>query len=346
MIKVLVVGGGLAGSLLAWELHQRGIAVRMVFDPAIASASRVAAGLINPVLGQRLVLQADYHQHWLHACQCYEQLARQFGQPFLHHRSMLRVMLSTKQAERWQKRQQQADYANLLGQAQHIPWLNAPDGCFMQEQTAYLDIPCLLDALHGFFRQRGCLHETALNYDALQLHQHGVRWQQHDFSHIVFCEGWRVCHNPWFSTLPMRPAKGDILRLQVPAHVSDAIINKGHWLCPRGGSTYWFGASFEADNTDETTSRTTRHQLLAHYRSLFKQAPATACTAHHTGIRPATADKQALLGRHPEFPQLLVCNGFGSHGSLRMPRHIALLADHLQHHQPLPKNIDVRRCLA
>jgi len=346
MTAVLVVGGGLAGSLLAWQLHQRGIAVRMVCDPAIHSASRVAAGVINPVLGQRLVLQADYHLNWAHARQCYAQLAQQFGQQFLHLRSMVRVMLSHKQAVRWRQRQQQAAYAALLGAAQQLPWLNAPDGCFMQEQTAYLDIPSLLDAVHGFFRQRGLLHETALDYDALQLSVDGVYWQQHHVSHVVFCEGWRVCHNPWFGALPMRPAKGDILRLLIPDHRSDAVINKGHWLCPRGDAEYWFGATFEADHTDEAIYPATRHQLLAEYRSLFHQLPATACIAHHSGIRPATADKQALLGRHPEYPQLVVCNGFGSHGSLRMPRYVALLVDHLQHHQPLPPAIDVRRCFA
>jgi len=54
MIDFLIVGQGLAGSLLAWELIQRGCSV-LVVDKGEENASQVAAGLINPVTGIRFV---------------------------------------------------------------------------------------------------------------------------------------------------------------------------------------------------------------------------------------------------------------------------------------------------
>ncbi|HBA65740.1 MAG TPA: FAD-dependent oxidoreductase, partial [Methylococcaceae bacterium] len=53
-IDFLIVGQGLAGSLLAFELIQRNAQV-MVVDDGRENASEVAAGLINPVTGIRLV---------------------------------------------------------------------------------------------------------------------------------------------------------------------------------------------------------------------------------------------------------------------------------------------------
>jgi len=54
MVDFLIVGQGLAGSLMAWELMQRGKTV-LIVDNGLENASRVAAGLINPVTGMRFV---------------------------------------------------------------------------------------------------------------------------------------------------------------------------------------------------------------------------------------------------------------------------------------------------
>ena len=51
-IDYLLVGQGLAGSILGWELMQRGCRI-LIIDQEIGNASRIAAGLINPVTGMR-----------------------------------------------------------------------------------------------------------------------------------------------------------------------------------------------------------------------------------------------------------------------------------------------------
>ena len=54
----LIIGQGLAGSLLAWELIQRDCKV-VIIDNGKENASQVAAGLINPITGMRFVKSAD-----------------------------------------------------------------------------------------------------------------------------------------------------------------------------------------------------------------------------------------------------------------------------------------------
>ena len=46
---VVVVGGGLIGSSIAWRLAAAGRAVRMVVGEPAAAASRVAAGMLAPI---------------------------------------------------------------------------------------------------------------------------------------------------------------------------------------------------------------------------------------------------------------------------------------------------------
>jgi glycine/D-amino acid oxidase-like deaminating enzyme len=59
-VDFLIVGQGLAGSLLAKELLRRGRTVQVVDDRWKSSASQVAAGLMTPLTGRRFTLTKDY----------------------------------------------------------------------------------------------------------------------------------------------------------------------------------------------------------------------------------------------------------------------------------------------
>ena len=52
---VLILGQGLAGTLLAWECEQAGLTFRIADPGHAGAASVVAAGVVNPVTGLRLV---------------------------------------------------------------------------------------------------------------------------------------------------------------------------------------------------------------------------------------------------------------------------------------------------
>ena len=81
MVDFLIVGQGLAGSLLAWELMQRGSKV-LIVDSGMPNASQVAAGLINPITGMRFVKTTDVDVLLPTAKAHYSNLEQTFGQTF------------------------------------------------------------------------------------------------------------------------------------------------------------------------------------------------------------------------------------------------------------------------
>ena len=78
----LIIGQGLAGSLLAWELIKRKQQV-IIVDNGEINASQVAAGLINPVTGMRFVKSFDVDLLLPFAKNSYQQLTQYFQQDFI-----------------------------------------------------------------------------------------------------------------------------------------------------------------------------------------------------------------------------------------------------------------------
>ena len=57
MIDCLIIGGGIAGINVAWQLEKRGINYRLVDPFTFTSSTSISAGLINPVTGRKFATQ-------------------------------------------------------------------------------------------------------------------------------------------------------------------------------------------------------------------------------------------------------------------------------------------------
>ena len=226
-IDFLIIGQGLAGSLLAWELIQRDCKV-VIIDNGKENASQVAAGLINPITGMRFVKSADVDTLLPTAKQCYSQLADVFQQTFYIEKPMLRLFRSDKELTHCLKRLDNPDYQDYLGAItppdQPINNLATPFGFLQQKQTGYLLTRPLLSCLKDFFIARSCYRLADVDYQDIQL-QPSLRWQDIFPKQIIFCEGHHATKNPWFSWLPFQPVKGEILTLEHQSELPDKILN-------------------------------------------------------------------------------------------------------------------------
>lgn len=346
-LDTLIVGQGLAGSLLAWILIKAGQRVCVLDDGHSSSSSIVAAGLVNPLAGMRFNRRPEMDD-WLGTAErCYAQLASQFGMPFLHPLPMLRLFRSAEQRRFHTRRLLDPASKELLGSAFEAGAcpepIRAPEGGFLQRRTGYVDMPLLLGAVRSWLQSSGALLERELRYDQIEIVEDGIKAAGQNARRLVFCDGARLRFNPWFKDLPLAPDKGEILNLRIAGWRPRHIINGAHWLVPLGNGDLRLGATHEHQLLDNEPTEDGARQLLAGLDALLASSPERMLLQHQAGIRPATRDRYPLLGRHRAHPALWVCNGFGARGALTIPWYAECLAAHLLKGSPLPAEADIGR---
>ena len=352
-IDFLIVGQGLAGSLLAWELINRDCKVLLI-DNGIENASLCAAGLINPVTGMRFV-KSTHVDVLLPAAQVYYQkLSHFFQHSFYIEKTMLRIFNSEKESHNAQKRLQDVSYRAYLAEIhqpdaeldlsgfKNLKGLNASFGMIEQLQTAYLLTQPLLSALKQFFIAQNCYQQHQFDYQEINL-QPALSWRGIQAKKIIFCEGYQLRDNPWFSALPLQLAKGEILTLETPNNLPNHILNYGHWLIPLENNLFKTGATFDTLQLDTQCTEQARILLLNSLEKRLPDLAAATVIKQQANIRPCTLDKQPFIGLHPRYPELAIFNGFGAKGSLQIPYYSQQFADKLLHNKALDSGVDVQR---
>lgn len=341
-VDYLIIGQGLAGSLLAWELIQRQKKV-IIVDNNQLNASLVAAGLINPVTGMRFVKAADVEKTLPFAINYYQQLALYFKQTFYIEKPMLRLLRNNKELVACNKRIKDPEYQPYLnGIISAHPDINSNYGILEQSLTGYLLTIPLLSALKNYFISLNAYINADIHYDEINLSP-TLHWKNTYPKQIIFCEGHRATHNPWFSRLPFQPVKGEIITATANHKIQQNILNYGQWFIPLDNYQFRTGASFDRDNLDTNITSEARDTLLDVLKQVYPALNIKQITHQQAGIRPTTLDKMPFVGRHPNYPDLIMFNGFGSKGSLQIPWHCQSLAEHLINNQPIANTSNIIR---
>ncbi len=342
-VDYLIIGQGLAGSLLSWELIKQGSCVHLV-DNQQENASQIAAGLINPITGMRLVKTTDLDTLLFYAEKTYQALSQFFRQDFYIRKSMQRIVRNNKELITYQQRIKDDHYLQYLDpklkQAPSI--INAPLGIIQQRQTGFLLTQKLLSCLKTYLQEKQSYQARQFEYQDLQF-DNGIFWQDIAAKKIIFCEGYQAIYNPWFKYLPFQLAKGEILTLVSKQNIPQDILNYGHWFIPLNTHEFRTGATFDNINLDTKPSLTGKKTLL---NALIQTVPtlnSAILTRQQANIRPTTLDKSPFIGQHPEHKNLYIFNGFGAKGSLQIPYYCHHLVQHLLNQHPVASKVNCQR---
>ncbi len=342
-VDYLIIGQGLAGSLLSWELIKQGCTVHLI-DNQKENASKIAAGLINPVTGMRLVKSKDINTLLPCALKTYQELSHYFKQTFYIEKPLLRILRNEKEQLKFQQRLNDPAYSDFLvpqlKQAPHS--IHAPLGIIQQKQTGYLLTQKLLAYLQNFLLTKNSYQATHFNYSDLQLGK-GITWHELSAKKIIFCEGYQAIHNPWFNRLPFQLAKGEILTLTSDTPLIPSILNYGHWFIPLNKHQFRTGASFDNQHLNTEITESAKQTLLNSLLKIYPTLKATQLDQHQANIRPTTLDKAPFIGNHPQHQQLGIFNGFGAKGSLQIPYYSQHFTQHLLHNTALDPHADCQR---
>ena len=309
--KILIVGQGLAGSLLAWHLSKAGQNITVTDHPDQQAASLAAAGILNPITGKRMAKTANYELYFKFAKKCYQNLEYELKNSFFFSRNIQRIYRNGNEKRTLKRKILQATYTPFIKQ-------NKTDQFFNIYGGAVLWIPELLKTLKKYFLIKHQFLETPFHYQSINPAK--ISWGNCIFDKIVFCEGYRALSNPWFKNLPLNPAKGETLVLSRPNYSLNHIANRGHWLLQYPDQSFRLGATYSWDPLDESTTLEARLSLLESLPYLSNnQEEKFYYKKTLAGVRPATTDHKPLLLKHAEYPKLFLFNGFGSKGSLLIP---------------------------
>ncbi len=127
MINYLLVGQGLAGSVLAYKLRKKGYSVHIIdkFNPN--SSSQVAAGLVNPVTGRRIVKSWMADLALPFAFSFYKEVEVEFGQQFFFPVDALEVVGSVHELNEWTRRAEEQDRDDRQARLNGYPRCYADD---------------------------------------------------------------------------------------------------------------------------------------------------------------------------------------------------------------------------
>jgi glycine oxidase len=339
--RLLIIGGGLAGTSLAWQLHKRGVPFMMVDRDEPQTSSKVAAGLITPITGMRLVLNWRIATLYPEAATFYQQLEQELGCRFYHETAIVSLLQDDQAVTQWQKRQLQPEVQ---------PYLQIGDSAALVDESIFTNP-------HGGFKQRGAWLDTAAFLAASKRYFESTgRWQQAEFpfsesggpiqwngqiyTHAIFCIGWEAAKHPWFDWLPFRSGRGTVLEVKADTGGETRIINRGCWLLPRGDGALRVGPTYEFNfDHPHLPSPAAVAGLETKLQALLKRP--YEITGSQTGVRPIIQHRQAVIGRHPVRTHIAFMNGLGSKGVLRAPWLARQLVEHLLDGKPIEPELDL-----
>ena len=328
--RILIVGHGLSGALLAQAFLKKNQIVDVCEANLPYHASKVAAGLVNPLIGPKLNPPTDLHACLTAINHLTDYFQKKCGVKFYQSIPLLRVFKNHEQAGLWNKRS-----------------ITHPDLCITKEILSQKEATHHgVEAPHGL-GVTNCmrLHIAAfLQYSKHQLKEtdHWISgldmYETKDYDKIIFCEGFRVMHNPWFSHIPIAPVRGEILGIDSSLNTS---VSNGTWAIPITENHFIAGSTWDHKIIETGPSPEGKEQIL---KSLhFIKIDTGKISKHLSGVRTGTIDRNPTLGCHHKNKKLFLFNGFGSRGSTTIPLHAKQMVEYVLGRAPLPAKIDITR---
>lgn len=343
---VVVLGAGAIGTASAWRCAQRGLRVTVVDPDTAQGAWHTAAGMLAPVT-ELAYTEPELLPIGLESLRRYPAFAAELQQD-------ADAVIGLRESGTLCAAYDAADLQALRDVHAFATRLDVPAELVSSRELRRLepataaglagglhaagdhsvDPRALHRALHTAARRRGVEFVTAvpeLVIDAGRIT--GVRLDDATFlgaAHVVLAAGsWspRVAGLPAEVAIPVRPVKGQTLRLRLPdqplRHVLRGLVRGKHcYLVPRDDGRIVVGASVEEAGYDTRPRAGAVYELLRDAQMLLPELEEAVLDEICTGLRPATPDNLPLIGP-TAVDGVLLATGNYRNGILHTP----LMAD-------------------
>ena len=345
-IDYLIIGQGLAGTVLSHLLLEKGLKVHVIEEYKENSATRIAAGVFNPVTYRKLKM-AEFADILIpEVFDYYSKVEKIINQKIFTEASFLKLITDIEELNNWQIQSENLKNKPFMSQDIYKNdfenTIKSPFGAGQVLQSGIVKLSNLIDSWKEFLLSNGNFTDEPFDYSQLEITSDSVTYKNLTAKNIVFCEGVGILNNPWFNWLPMQQFKGEVLEISAPTLKLNRIVNRGVFVLPLANGNFKIGATHDWKNTDELITEEGKKELTDKLDN-FINVPYKV-VGHHAGLRPATRDRQPYIGVHPKHENLFVINGLGSKGVIMAPWLIKTFIDGLDQ-KTWPKGFDINRYL-
>lgn len=356
-LDVAIVGGGVCGLAAAWRARRRGLTVTVVDQGPLAGATTaVAAGMLAPVS------EADPQEGAL--CALGLECARRWPAFAAELADVSGVDVGYRDAGTLIVARDGDAAAALERELELRRRLGLEASALLPSRARELE-PALAPALRGAIEIPG---DQAVDPGRLgaalaaAAERSGASLRPGTAVERVLVDGGRaagleleggeelraervlVAAGPWSDAIagipaearvPVRPVKGQILRLRDPAHdpavpLLDRVIrHERGYIVPRGDGRYVVGATVEERGFDTSFTALAAYELLRDASELVPGVLECVLESTVAGLRPGSPDNTPILGESAALPGLHWATGHHRNGILLAPATGDLLAAEL-----------------
>lgn len=343
-VDFLLIGQGLAGTILSHRLLTAGKKVCIIDNAKANRSSRIAAGLYNPITGKKLVKTWNADKLFPEIAPLYKDLEKLLDINFLHPTPIYRPFLSVEEQNEWMGYSGEENFEEYIQEIRSKSFyqeVNDPYGGVLLKNSGYVNINSLLDAYQEKLSGEGLLFDEDFDEGQLKVNTEGVEYKHIKAKAIVYCNGLGAMKSRFFGFLPFAPVKGEILVLE-QSFTPKEIINRGVFRITLPNGTHRVGSTYSWHDLDQGPTERAKIEILEKYDKLIL-IPEKAIIEHSTGIRPATKDRKPFLGKHPEYENVYTFNGFGAKGVSLAPYLSIQMRDLLLFNEEVEKDVNISR---
>ena len=352
-VGVAIIGGGVMGCTIAWQLAKRGVSCALVERNSFASgASGATAGVVGPLwhldpddpamfrLGMRSL---DLFPQWV------AELTEAGVNPEFQQTGVMKLAFTGDEVKElnglfgWQS---QLDMG--------VQWLEREEVLEREPEANPEVLAAVFSPQEGCVRgQRFCdslahaagrlgarlylgVEVTGLVHNGGRVS--GIETTAGDITagEVVLAAGpWSGIGGRWSAPggpldLPVRGVKGQRILLRRPGRMPKSPVrNSAVYVVPRLDGNILVASTREEGRSDETMTAEGVHTLISNALLSFPSLGDAAFVSGRAGVRPATPDGLPLIGPVPGVEGLTIATGHDAVGMMLSPGTAELVVQHL-----------------
>ncbi|WP_336516705.1 FAD-dependent oxidoreductase [Pollutibacter soli] len=314
-VDFLIIGQGIAGTLLSFELLSKGYSVIVIDKIQTNSASNVAGAVLNPIVFKGRKNATERNKQIKIAVDTYEKLGDKLSRAFIRKTTLVKFAGSEEELINLESSTGLSAVKESLSASPDMEvaeYFYNTHGYISVSPVWKINNQHLLSSWRNFLLQNNLLIEEHFDYSDCKIFPDSIKYKNLHSKKIIFCEGVGALADPFLKTDSFVKNRGDVLIIRIPGFKTENIFQKDYRLIPLGDELFWLGSnyrwSFETLEPDAEWRTHTEKALTNWLKLPFK------VESHLAAERPTTAGQQVFASHVGNHQHVFWLNGLGTKG--------------------------------